>query len=360
MKYKLLAVSTEKVINLADYIQAVAAAQFLPHIDGFIEREQILDYDGEPCRVIMNGFFQSNPYQWPPSGKIDPLMISFGLSNTAKWRLLDKRGLEFFKKHEPLGCRDMTTMNVLSERGLQASFSACLTLTLGKKYFSAEKNQQVYFIDPYFEVKNFPNRQNCKEPFKEIKNYYKDRIKNYFYLLGHYRTIKKIADKYPDSLSGTEKLLKLVPFYREYSKMFTKETLTNAEYICMFSPIWRNKFRTNEQLFNAAEELIVSLTKASLVVTSRLQCALPCLSFDTPVIFTQRHIPPTNSSHYFKGLQDLLNVIEWDRDHLISIFPLAGKISHNANKPQNDSQWKPLADQLITRCEEWISLDKDA
>lgn len=360
MKYKLLAVSTEELINMADYIQAVAAAQFLPHVDGFIEKEEILDYDGEPCRVIMNGFFQSNPYQWPPSKKIDPLMISFGLSNTAKWRLLDKNGLEYFRTHEPLGCRDMTTMNVLRNRGLQANFSACLTLTLGNKYYSTEKKQQVYFIDPYFETKNPPNRQNSKEPFKEIKNYYKEKYKNYLYLIKNYSSIKKIADKYPDSLKGIDKLLKLVPFYREYSKIFTKETLINANYICMLSSDWRNKYRTNEQLFNAAEELIVSLSKASLVVTSRLQCALPCLSLETPVLFTQRQVPPTNSSQYFNGLQELLNVIEWDRDHLVPTFPISGKISNGTNIPQSNSSWKPLAEHLIACCKEWISLDKES
>ena len=40
MKYKLLAVSTEREVNIGDYIQALASAQFLPHIDGFIQREE--------------------------------------------------------------------------------------------------------------------------------------------------------------------------------------------------------------------------------------------------------------------------------------------------------------------------------
>lgn len=56
--------------NIGDYIQALASAQFLPHIDGFINREKLKDYKEEPCSVIMNGWYIHNPEQWPPSNKI--------------------------------------------------------------------------------------------------------------------------------------------------------------------------------------------------------------------------------------------------------------------------------------------------
>ena len=52
MKYKLLSVSKSPKlvgINIGDYIQALAAAQFYPHIDGFIDRDvDLKDYDDEP------------------------------------------------------------------------------------------------------------------------------------------------------------------------------------------------------------------------------------------------------------------------------------------------------------------------
>lgn len=41
MKYKLLAVSSEDQVNIGDYIQALASAQFLPSMDGFIQREEL-------------------------------------------------------------------------------------------------------------------------------------------------------------------------------------------------------------------------------------------------------------------------------------------------------------------------------
>ena len=81
MKYKLLSVSKSPKlvgINIGDYIQALAAAQFYPHIDGFIDRDEDLkDYDGEPCKVIMNGWNMHNPENWPPSKKNSSAICRF-------------------------------------------------------------------------------------------------------------------------------------------------------------------------------------------------------------------------------------------------------------------------------------------
>ena len=55
MKYKLLSVETANLKpNIGDYIQALAASQFLPTIDGFVNREELSQYDSEECIVIMN------------------------------------------------------------------------------------------------------------------------------------------------------------------------------------------------------------------------------------------------------------------------------------------------------------------
>lgn len=54
MKYKLLAVSkfpNISGVNIGDYVQALASSQFLPHIDGFIDRDEDLkDYAENPVR----------------------------------------------------------------------------------------------------------------------------------------------------------------------------------------------------------------------------------------------------------------------------------------------------------------------
>ena len=65
MLYKLLSVSKHKKIseiNIGDYIQALASSQYYPQIDGFLDRDEDLkDYNGEPCKMIMNGWYMHNP-----------------------------------------------------------------------------------------------------------------------------------------------------------------------------------------------------------------------------------------------------------------------------------------------------------
>lgn len=48
MKYKLLSIKGQGGVNIGDYIQALASSQFLPQIDGFIDRERLKDYNSEP------------------------------------------------------------------------------------------------------------------------------------------------------------------------------------------------------------------------------------------------------------------------------------------------------------------------
>lgn len=72
MLYKLLGVHTEKELNIGDYIQALASAQFLPSINGFVQRENLKEYDEDDAKVIMNGWYMHRPVHWPASCKIHP------------------------------------------------------------------------------------------------------------------------------------------------------------------------------------------------------------------------------------------------------------------------------------------------
>mgnify|MGYP001543751215 len=107
MKYKLLAVSkfpNISGVNIGDYVQALASSQFLPHIDGFIDRDEDLkDYAGEPCKVIMNGWYMHLPQNWPPSDLIDPLFVAFHLNSGVKEVLLSSQSIAYLKSHQPIG-----------------------------------------------------------------------------------------------------------------------------------------------------------------------------------------------------------------------------------------------------------------
>ncbi len=130
--------------NIGDDFQTIAARQFLPANSQLIEREFLSVYPGDPIHAIINGWFvygkdyhwylEEAPPEtcWPPAPSIHPLVISFHVTKNMYPTVFNEEGLEWFKKHEPIGARDIDMMEELKSRGIDAYFSACLTLTLPK------------------------------------------------------------------------------------------------------------------------------------------------------------------------------------------------------------------------------------
>lgn len=341
MKYKLLAVSTEYEVNIGDYIQALASSQFLPHIDGFIQREELKDYNGENCAVIMNGWYMHNTEQWPPSSKIYPLYIAVHFNSSAKDILFSEESVKYLHKFEPIGCRDLYTKELLCKNGIDAYYSSCMTLTLGYKYKTNEKDDTYYFVDPYFVTQ---------------WNLY-SIIYNFFYLIFNWKPINIISKKYPENKTGFRKKMILTSFYREYKKIFSKEILLNAEYICQQDKYYKNHFKSDEERLIEAERLVKKYARAKLVVTSRIHCALPCLGLETPVIYTDNTAQSEMSSCRLGGLKELFNIVQWNKGKLQANFELKGKID-NKNLPVNSTNWKVLATNLINTCKAFIERTK--
>lgn len=337
MKYKLLSVfyPEQDQSNIGDYIQALAAAQFLPQIDGFINREALKDYCGEESKMIMNGWFMHDASEWPPSEQIEPLFVSFHINSSVSEQLLCPEKIAYLKKHEPIGCRDTQTQEKLQSKGIEAYFSGCMTLTLGLKYHSPQKKDKIYFVDPYYIT-----HWNVKMFFKNAKD-----------LLCNYSAIHKISKKYPDTKKGLRKMMILTTFYREYRKLFSKETLVNAEYISQQNSYYRDTLTSDSERLKEAEQLVKKYAEARFVVTSRIHCALPCLGLGTPVLFTEDGQQAEISACRFGGLKDLFNVVEWEHDHLVLRFEHTGSVLNIQNK----DIYKPFAEKLIDRCSKWIS-----
>lgn len=340
MKYKLIGVHLMNIhegkkdeTNIGDYIQSLASAQFCPSIDGFINREELKSYDGEECKMIMNGWYMFNVDEWPPSSKIIPLFVALHFNTLAKEKLLSEESINYLKQHEPIGCRDKNTEKMLREHGVNAYFSGCMTLTLGRKYHSDIKDGKYYFVDPYF-VTHW-----------NIKNV----IRNAFYLLFHWRPINKIAKKFPGSKKGLRKRMILTTFYREYSKLFSKKILVNAQYINHQNEYYAYAFPTDEQRLAEAERLVKNYAKAKLVVTSRIHCALPCLGLETPVIYTYDEQQSEASSCRMDGIVQLFNCVRWDKDRL-RYDELSNSYIDENTQLKNKETWRPLAVALTKRC----------
>ena len=62
---------------------------------------------------------------------------------------------------------------------------------------------------------------------------------------------------------------------------------------------------THIERFKLAKSLLEKYSKAKLVVTTRIHGALPCLSFQTPVIFVNKKYDYKR----YNGIYDLLNTI---------------------------------------------------
>lgn len=344
MKYKLLAVSTEKEVNIGDYVQALAASQFLPHKDGFIQRERLKEYNEGECKMIMNGWYMHHPEQWPPSNQINPLFVAFHINSSTKEALFTDESISYLKQFEPIGCRDMRTRDLLREHGVDAYFSACLTLTLGRTYKQEEKEDKCYFVDPFIPKK---------------KRVY-DEIENTLWLLAHpglWSTIAQIMKKFPTRRRRRKKYIYVCRFYRAYSRLFTKETLLNAEYISQQNRDYITKFNSEEERLAEAERLIKKYAKAKLVVTARIHCALPCLGLGTPVILTDSTTQSRRNKCRMGGLHDLFHAISFHNGNKFTTnFPVHEEQKLCAsNAPVNKDSWKAYADALVKTCQDFIA-----
>jgi hypothetical protein len=59
--------------------------------------------------------------------------------------MTDSDSINFYKKNQPIGCRDMHTTDLLNKLGVKAYFSGCLTLTLKRP--DVPKNDSILLVD---------------------------------------------------------------------------------------------------------------------------------------------------------------------------------------------------------------------
>lgn len=247
MKYGIVTVQHTR--NIGDDIQSYAAMRFLPHVDYFIERENMdafVSDDGEPVSTIMNGWFMYNKLCWPISYYINPLYVSMHFHQTDSLKVQQSFLQGFGKKdlieHEPIGCRDLETMSYLEENQIQAYFSGCLTLTLEIEK-DVEHNEKLFLVD--------------------------------------------LPDQLREDLARKALALGIEVETVEHE---------NADRSGM----------TWDERFKETEKLLCAYKGARAVITTRLHCALPCLALGTPVLLIDD--PDIVENNRFSGLKQYLHV----------------------------------------------------
>lgn len=343
-----------KTKNIGDYIQSLAALQFIGKDYTIIEKEQISKfYSKDKVKVIMNAWYMWHPEYWPPQECIEPLLTSIHITPITADRMLNIQGKEYFLKHAPIGCRDTGTLDILQKYNVPCYFSGCLTLTLGETYKYEGDRKGIIFVDPYFPP--------IRYKYKGGTIYYPMNVlKSLGYFIFSPQKITKLAKKkFFKGRFFLQTYYNASIFYHSYSSMFTDEVLMNAEYISHMVPV-SHKY-TQEELLNEAELLVKKYAKAKLVVTSRIHCALPCIGLETPLIFVLDKIMESNQNIFnapnrFGGLLDFFRVVEFSGNRLKTIDTELRKIRKVSSNTffKNKQNWQVYKEKLVMICKEFV------
>jgi hypothetical protein len=323
------------IFNIGDYIQSLAASQFFGNeVDFFLDREGLNDYCGEKVALFMNGWFMHNPLNWPPSSRIFPKFIAFHMNSMVYEHLLSNESVTYFKKYEPIGCRDYKTATLLQEKGVNAYFSGCLTLTLGLTYKSDIRGDEIYFVDPYFSTN--------KQPWQLFKSFWRGFVTN--------RQIVSLLTSKLFEKKSIRNIILAGLFYNQYCKLFDDSVFAKAIFIK--KEISVDNFKNEDEKFEYARQLLNMYSKARFIITSRIHCALPCLALETPVLYIENKSQLENSYCRLDGLRELFKVIENDKGKVSSKD--INYMLRNDSIFENKKDYVQLKDKLIFEAKKFV------
>lgn len=260
----------DKTQNLGDDIQSYAAIQYLPQIDYYIERECLNEFtsqNGEIVNVIMNGWYMHDITSMPPSPFINPLFISI-----------------HFTDH---------------------LYNEC------PEYLSG------YFLD--YLKKHEPI--GCRD--EVVRKYLTDNnIKNYWS-----GCLTLTIKKFPNVEKGNY----ICAVDLDDEELSHLRKLTNKEIRIITHKLddsVNSKISYEERMHNVEETLKV-YQGASLIVTTRLHCALPSLALETPVIM----IHDSNNIDKVNRIGVFLELI----NHTSKTNFISGKIDNLIKNPKDNS-----------------------
>jgi hypothetical protein len=229
--------------NLGDEIQSIAAERFLPHVDRYLDRDYLhaqADLPA-PLLLIMNGWFTHHPEHWPPSDGIKPLFVAFHIASPA---IAQPQHAAYYRRHEPIGCRDQLTLERLRAIGVDAYLSGCLTLTLQND--STTRTDDIYIVD-------------VAEPLQALIP----------------EAVRRRA------IHATHAVNLPAHLQRVLARSARRRVMMWWYEHAPFLRAWK---------FRRARALLDCYRRAGLVITSRLHCALPCIAFGTPVVVLRKDL----------------------------------------------------------------------
>ena len=233
MKYLLFkyAYPPENNVNLGDYIQTIAVREALKQINcnekdfNFYDRDALSYYSGEECVCVMNGWF-SHTLTWMPSSKLRAVYFGTHLNDKMTKYISANEEVKSLLSNYVVGARDIHTKKFLFEQGINSFYSGCLTLTLPRR-ISNPARHKVFIVD--------------------------------------------VSDKYYSFIPEKIKKSSVRIFQRSVG-LHSGDRLHQDHY------------------YKQADDLLKTYRdEASLVITSALHCACPCLALGIPVVFLWPH-----------------------------------------------------------------------
>lgn len=314
-KYGLLDSST---LNLGNEIQSVIVKPLLPRVDLYLDGDYLHNVTSDQMiKIIIHGSFNTRPKHWPPSPAIEPLFISLNIAEHARKELTSEKSIKYFKQHEPIGCRDHFTQNLLRQKGVETYFSGCITFTL-ERDTTLQRTDKILLTDL------------DKEAMSHVPPY----------LLSNATIIHHTSGIPIDSIANR--------LYK-YSHLLHKIVKSTKVHIIVGSLqqelIKRRSEATRTRRFEVAEGLLVEYAQAKFVITSRLHCALPCVALGTPVIFVHRNLKDSR----FPGLLDYV------RHYSLEEFKYKVKEIDPENPEPNPKSTDKLRKNLLRTCKEFIN-----
>lgn len=148
----LLKVGTE---NLGDHIQILAGESLLRRAG--LEPSFLTDRDDGIAHpppktneagagVLMNGWFKTNPSEWPPHPAYKPLYLGFHIRLFQSPSLVSAEALKHYAAHGPIGCRDRYTLALLRQHGVPAFLSHCLSLSFPRRLPDPKRQTEVFVV----------------------------------------------------------------------------------------------------------------------------------------------------------------------------------------------------------------------
>lgn len=143
----------KNINNLGDHLQIIAIDYLYEQMGVrrdeivYIDVGELSTYDGPPvylpvsmplinyCDRGIAGMFSPN---------ITP--VFFGLT-MPKSSLLAQE-VEYYKRHEPVGCRDEMAYDTMSRYGIDAYLGGCLTVALPRRESDPERQNKIFIVDP--------------------------------------------------------------------------------------------------------------------------------------------------------------------------------------------------------------------